>query len=72
MSLRPVHDRIETKLVAPHDHTDLLVLLAGGAVGNPRAGHHIANKQPTLLAKLHRTLLSEVGVPVERLAKHWV
>ena len=48
-----------------HDHTDLPVLVAGGAAGNHRGGRHVRFDDPTPLANLHLTLLHEVGVPAE-------
>ncbi|QDT15004.1 DUF1552 domain-containing protein [Alienimonas californiensis] len=48
-----------------HDHTDLPVLVAGGAAGNHVGGRHVRFAEPTPLANLHLTLLHEVGVPAE-------
>ena len=47
-----------------HDHTNLPILVAGGAAGNMRGGRHIAYEKPTPLANLHLTLLNKVGVPM--------
>ncbi|MEX0716501.1 MAG: DUF1552 domain-containing protein [Planctomycetaceae bacterium] len=45
-----------------HDHTNLPILVAGGAAGNMRGGRHIRFERPTPLANLHLTLLNKVGV----------
>jgi hypothetical protein len=45
-----------------HDHTNLPILVAGGAAGNMRGGRHIKFDNPTPLANLHLTLLNKVGV----------
>ncbi len=45
-----------------HDHTDLPILVAGGAAGAMRGGRHIRYEQPTPLANLHLALLNKVGV----------
>lgn len=51
-----------------HDHTDLPVLVAGGAAGKMRGGRHIRYEKPTPLANLHLTLLDKVGVELESFA----
>ncbi len=51
-----------------HDHTNLPILVAGGAAGNMRGGRHIRFDQPTPLANLHLTLLNKVGVPMDSFA----
>lgn len=51
-----------------HDHTDLPILVAGGAAGNMQGGRHIAYPSETPLANLHLTLLNKVGVPLETFA----
>lgn len=51
-----------------HDHTNLPILVAGGAAGRMRGGRHIRYSQPTPLANLHLTLLDKVGVPLEAFA----
>lgn len=48
-----------------HDHTNLPILVAGGAAGNIRGGRHIKFDQPTPLANLHLTLLEKVGVQLD-------
>jgi hypothetical protein len=51
-----------------HDHTNLPILVAGGAAGNMQGGRHIKYETPTPLANLHLTLLNKVGVPLETFA----
>jgi hypothetical protein len=51
-----------------HDHTNLPIIVAGGAAGKMQGGRHIKYDQPTPLANLHLTLLDKVGVHVERFA----
>ncbi len=51
-----------------HDHTNLPVLVAGGASGGMRGNRHIRYDQPTPLANLHLTLLNKAGVDLERFA----
>jgi len=51
-----------------HDHTNLPILVAGGAAGNMRGGRHIVYERPTPLANLHLTLLNKVGVPIRAFA----
>lgn len=48
-----------------HDHTNLPILVAGGAAGNMQGGRHIKFEKPTPLANLHLTLLNKVGVEHE-------
>ncbi len=45
-----------------HDHTNLPILVAGGAAGNMQGNRHIRFKEPTPLANLHLALLQKVGV----------
>src|SRR5256714_4327770 len=49
-----------------HDHTNLPILVAGGAAGRMKGGRHIKYDQPTPLANLHLTLLDKVGVRLEK------
>jgi hypothetical protein len=49
-----------------HDHTNLPILVAGGAAGGMRGGRHVRYAQPTPLANLHLTLLDKVGVGLDR------
>ncbi len=51
-----------------HDHTNLPILVAGGAAGRMRGGRHIRFDKPTPLSNLHLTLLNKVGVPLESFA----
>ncbi|MEQ1827857.1 MAG: DUF1552 domain-containing protein, partial [Pirellula sp.] len=51
-----------------HDHTNLPILVAGGAAGKMRGGRHIQFDKPVPLANLHLTLLNKVGVPLETFA----
>ena len=51
-----------------HDHTNLPILVAGGAAGKMRGGRHIKYDTPVPLANLHLTLLNKVGVPLETFA----
>jgi hypothetical protein len=51
-----------------HDHTNLPILVAGGAAGNMRGGRHIKYDKPTPLANLHLTLLDKVGVKLDSFA----
>jgi hypothetical protein len=51
-----------------HDHTNLPILVAGGAAGNMQGGRHIRFDKPTPLANLHLTLLNKVGVERESFA----
>ncbi|QEG39644.1 DUF1552 domain-containing protein [Roseimaritima ulvae] len=51
-----------------HDHTNLPVLVAGGAAGRMQGGRHLRFDTPTPLANLHLTLLNKVGVPLETFA----
>ncbi|MDB4338694.1 DUF1552 domain-containing protein [Rubripirellula sp.] len=45
-----------------HDHTNLPILVAGGAAGKMQGGRHIQFKDPVPLANLHLTLLNKIGV----------
>ncbi len=45
-----------------HDHTNLPILVAGGAAHGMRGGRHIRFAKPTPLANLHLTLLDKAGV----------
>lgn len=49
-----------------HDHTNLPIILAGGAAGGMKGGRHIRFKQNTPLANLHLTLLDKVGVRIDK------
>ena len=51
-----------------HDHTNLPILVAGGAAGKMRGGRHIRYEKAEPLASLHLTLLDKVGVELESFA----
>jgi hypothetical protein len=51
-----------------HDHTNLPILVAGGAGGRMQGGRHIRYAEPTPLANLHLTLLDKVGVEIDSFA----
>ena len=51
-----------------HDHSNLPVLVAGGAAAGMRGGRHMEFNAPTPLANLHLTLANQVGVPMESFA----
>ncbi len=51
-----------------HDHTNLPIIVAGGAAGGMRGGRHIKYAKPTPLANLHLTLLDKVGVRLDSFA----
>jgi hypothetical protein len=51
-----------------HDHSDLPIIVAGGAAGQHRGGRHIQFDKPTPLSNLHLTLLNKVGIPMESFA----
>ena len=51
-----------------HDHTNLPILVAGGAAGGIRGGRHIRYSEPTPLANLHLTLLDRVGIRLDQFA----
>jgi hypothetical protein len=51
-----------------HDHTNLPILVAGGAGGGMKGGRHIKYDKPKPLANLHLTLLDKVGVHLDKFA----
>ena len=51
-----------------HNHSNLPIIVAGGAAGKMRGGRHIQFDNPTPLSNLHLTLLNKVGVPLETFA----
>lgn len=51
-----------------HDHTNLPIVVAGGAAGAFRGGRHVTFQNSTPLANLHLTLLDRVGIPMEQFA----
>lgn len=48
-----------------HDHTDLPIVVAGGAAGGMKGGRHLRYENPTPLANLHLSLLDKVGVTLD-------
>ena len=51
-----------------HDHTNLPILVAGGAAVGMKGGRHLKYAKPTPLANLHLTLLNKVGVHLDSFA----
>jgi len=51
-----------------HDHTNLPIIVAGGAAGGLKTGRHIQFEKPTPLANLHLTLLDKAGVKLDKFA----
>jgi hypothetical protein len=51
-----------------HTHTNLPIIVAGGAAGKMRGGRHIRHSEATPLANLHLTLLDKVGVRLDSFA----
>jgi hypothetical protein len=51
-----------------HDHTNLPVIVAGGAAAGMKGGRHVRFSKPTPLANLHLTLLDKVGVRLDAFA----
>jgi hypothetical protein len=51
-----------------HDHTNLPILVAGGAATGMKGNRHIKYAKPTPLANLHLTLLDKVGVHLDSFA----
>ncbi|MBM3833459.1 MAG: DUF1552 domain-containing protein [Verrucomicrobia bacterium] len=51
-----------------HDHTNLPIIVAGGAAGGMKGGRHIKYDKPKPLANLHLTLLDKVGVHLDSFA----
>jgi hypothetical protein len=51
-----------------HDHTNLPILVAGGAACGIKGGRHIRYPQPRPLANLHLTLLDKVGIRLDSFA----
>jgi hypothetical protein len=49
-----------------HDHTNLPIVVAGGAAGGMKGGRHIRFEKATPLANLHLTLLDKVGVRLDK------
>ncbi len=51
-----------------HDHTNLPILVAGGAAGGMKGNRHIRYDKPVPLANLHLSLLDKVGVKIDSFA----
>ena len=51
-----------------HDHTDLPLIVAGGAAGNMQGGRHVTYEKHTPMANLHLTLLNKAGVEMDAFA----
>jgi len=51
-----------------HDHSNLPILVAGGAAGGLKGNRHIRYAKPTPLANLHLTLLDKAGVRLDSFA----
>ena len=51
-----------------HDHTNLPILVAGGAASGLKGNRHIKYARPRPLANLHLTLLDKVGVHLDSFA----
>ena len=49
-----------------HDHTNLPIIVAGGAAGRMKGGRHIKYDKPTPLANLHLSLLDKVGIRLDK------
>ncbi len=48
-----------------HDHTDLPIIVAGGAAGNMQGGRHIKYPTHTPMANLHLTLMNKMGIEMD-------
>lgn len=51
-----------------HDHVNLPIVLAGGAVSGVKGGRHIRYAEPRPLANLHLTLLEKAGIRMDAFA----
>lgn len=51
-----------------HDHTDLPIIVAGGAAGKMKGNQHLKFAKHTPLANLHLTLLNKVGIEMDSFA----
>jgi len=49
-----------------HNHSNLPIIVAGGAAGGMKGNRHIRYEEATPLANLHLTLLDKVGVRIDR------
>jgi len=50
-----------------HNHTDLPIILAGGASGRLKGGRHIVNPTKTPMANLLVSVLETMQVPVDKI-----
>jgi hypothetical protein len=51
-----------------HDHSQLPILVAGGAAGRLKGGRHIVYEEPTPLSNLLLTMLDKAGIAVDSFA----
>jgi hypothetical protein len=49
-----------------HDHTNLPIIVAGGAAAGMKGGRHMRYEKPVPLANLHLTLLDKAGVKLDK------
>ena len=49
-----------------HNHTDLPIVLAGGASGRLKGGRHLVNPKKTPMANLLVAMLDKFDVPTEK------
>ena len=50
-----------------HTPRNLPILVAGGGAGRLKGGRHVRFKEGTPLTNLYMTMLSQLGVPAERI-----
>ena len=68
LNYRDSKDRIELFLKIWNDHTNLPILVAGGAATGLKGNRHLKYAKPTPLANLHLTLLDKAGVKLDKFA----
>jgi hypothetical protein len=49
-----------------HNHTDLPIIVAGGASGRLKGGRHIRNPKDTAMANLLLTMLQTLDIPADQ------
>ena len=49
-----------------HNHTDLPIVLAGGASGRLKGGRHLRNPRNTRMANLLIAMLDKLDIPTEK------
>ena len=49
-----------------HNHTDLPIILAGGASGRLKGGRHLRNPRNTPMANLLIAMLDKLDIPTEK------